>query len=221
MPRRQRKGTAGVPHHVLNRASRRDCLFVDADDYRAFIRVLAEAKQRVDIRLLAFSVMPNHWHLIVWPNLDQQLSRFMHWLTLTHTQRWHATHATTGTGPHYQGRYKAIPIQCNQHFLTVARYVERNPVRAGLVDKAQDWQWGSAWHRFNNCDVDLLDTWPVETPRDWLSVVNQPQNQIHLSAVRDAITHGRPFGDPRWTRDTAAAFNLGSTFRPQGRPCKK
>ena len=221
MPRRRRTGTAGIPHHVLNRASRRDRLFVYSEDYRVFVQVLAEAKQRLNMRLLAFSVMPNHWHLIVWPSADKQLSQFMHWLTLTHTQRWHTMHATSGTGPLYQGRYKAIPIQSDHHFLTVARYVERNPVRAGLVDRVQDWPWCSAWHRSNNCNMDLLDTWPVEASSDWLSVVNEPQNQVHLSAVREAIGRSAPFGDAGWTQDIAEALDLAHTLQRPGRPCKK
>lgn len=89
---------AGIPHHVLNRACRRSVLFAHAEDYRLFVSVLGEARTRFTMRVLAYAVMPNHWHLILWPEEDLQLSRFMHWLTLTHTQRWHTRHATTGTG---------------------------------------------------------------------------------------------------------------------------
>jgi putative transposase len=205
----------------LNRASRRDVLFANVEDYRTFLDVLVQAKRRFPMRLLAFAVMQNHWHMILWPDEDLQLSRFMHWLTGTHTQRWHAAHRTAGTGPLYQGRFKAIPIQSDDHFLTVARYVERNPVRAGLVERVQDWQWSSAWHRGNNCGLDLIDPWPVPQPDDWLAVVNDVQNQIHLNGVRDAIARGRPFGDDDWCRQMAAALGLGHTFRPQDRPCKK
>src|ERR1700687_4041825 len=121
MPRRRRTGTAGLPDHVFNRASRRDVLFADGEDYRTFLEVLVQAKRRFAIRLLAFAIMRNHWHLILWTHTDLQISRFMHWLTGTHTQRWHAAHHTAGTGPLYQGRYKAIPIQSDDHFLVVAR----------------------------------------------------------------------------------------------------
>jgi putative transposase len=205
----------------LNRAARRDVLFANASDYRMFIDVLGSAKVRFSMRVLAFTVMPNHWHLILWPEKDVQRSRFMHWLTGTHTQRWHASHRTAGTGPLYQGRYKAIAIQSDDHFLTVARYVERNPIRAGLAERVQDWQWSSAWHRCNSCELDLIDPWPVPQPDDWLAVVNDVQNQIHLSGVRDAITRGRPFGDADWCRQVAATLDLGHTFRPQGRLRKK
>jgi len=224
MPRRTRKGTAGIVHHVLNRACRRATLFADATEYDAFVDVLVEAKDRSTMRVLAFVVMPNHWHLILWPVSDLQLSQFMHWLTLTHTKRWPAGHRTVGTGPLYQGRYKAVPVQCDRHFYTATRYVERNPVRAGLVEGAQDWQWSSAWQRVNNCDLEWLDTWPVPLPLDWESHVNEPQNQIELSRIREAIAKGQPFGDAQWTDRAVAAFDLQRTIRPQGRPsrnCKR
>lgn len=221
MPRRHRAGTAGIPHHVLNRASRRDTLFANAEEFQAFVDVLAQAKQRYAMRVPAFAVMRNHWHLILWPEEDLQLSRFMHWLTGTHTQRWHAAHHTEGTGPLYQGRFKAFPIQSDDHFLTVARYVERNPVRAGLVERVQDWRWSSAWHRCNNCDVNLVDPWPSPRPDDWLILANEIQNQIHLSRVRESVARNRPFGEETWSRDTAARLHLEHTLRQQGRPRKK
>jgi putative transposase len=224
MPRRHRAGTAGIPHHVLNRACRRDALFVTDADYNAFMDVLVEAKKRFAMRIAVFAVMRNHWHLILWPDEDLQLSRFMHWLTGTHTQRWHAAHHTEGTGPLYQGRFKAFPIQSDEHFLVAARYVERNPVRAGLVARVQDWRWSSAWYRSNNCVPELLDPWPTPQPEDWLSLVNDVQNQIHLSRVRESVKRGRPFGDPVWSQRVAAALDLEHTFHPQGRPrrnCKR
>jgi putative transposase len=134
-------------YHVLNRANGRQTLFTQEADYTAFERVLAEAVQRVDMRLLAYCIMPNHWHLVLWPRGDGDVSRCIGWLTLTHTQRWHAYHHTTGAGHLYQGRFKSFPVQTDAHFLTVCRYVERNPVRAGLVLRAECWRWGSLWQR--------------------------------------------------------------------------
>ena len=128
--------TAGdVVFHVLNRANARRTLFEDEGDYAAFIRVLEQACARVAMRLLAYCVMPNHWHLIVWPRKDGDLSRFMNWLTLTHTQRWHQHRHTVGEGHVYQGCFKSFPVETSEYLLMVCRYVERNPVRAGLVDR--------------------------------------------------------------------------------------
>ena len=120
-------------YHVLNRANARMTIFHKPDDYAAFERVLAEAVERTKTRLLAYCLMPNHWHLVVWPEKDGELSRFTGWLTLTHTQRWHAHRHTTGSGHLYQGRFKSFPLQDDAHFFTVCRYVERNALRANLV----------------------------------------------------------------------------------------
>jgi putative transposase len=134
MGRPLRVAPGGLVYHVLNRANGRMALFDDDGDYAAFERVLAQACERVSMRLLAYCVMPNHWHLVVWPQRDGDLSRFMNWLTLTHTQRWHTHRQTVGTGHLYQGRFKSFVVQTDEHLLTGCRYVEGNALRAGLVE---------------------------------------------------------------------------------------
>jgi len=153
----------GIVYHVLNRANRRETLFFTDRDYDAFEAVLLHAKQRFDMPLFEYVVMRNHFHLLVRPTAQHQLSRFMHWLTMTHTQRWHREHGTTGTGSLYQGRYKAVAVQSDSHFLTAARYVQRNPVRAGLAPRADAWRWSSAWRAANRCAVGAVDGWPCRS----------------------------------------------------------
>src|SRR2546423_3034616 len=207
MPRRRRIGIAGIPHHVINRASRRAVIFGNDEDYRTFEDLLIAATSRFAMRLLDFALMPNHFHLILWPDADLQLSLFMQWLTGTQTQRWHAAHRTTGTGPLYQGRYKAIPIQCDHHFLTAARYVQRNPVRAMLAPRVEEWRWSSAWHRCNNCNP-LLAAWPVPMPSQWLAIANEPIPVDDLVTIRPAVALAWPYGDAEWTREMAERFAL-------------
>ena len=139
-------------YHVWNRANGRQGIFEKVEDYEAFDRVLMAAHERVSMRTVAYCVMPNHWHLVLWPRRDGDLSRFMGWLTLTHTQRWHAHHQTAGTGHLYQGRFKSFPVQNDDHMLTVCRYVERNPLRAGPVVRAETWRWSSLWRRSEGAD---------------------------------------------------------------------
>src|SRR5437660_7839987 len=140
MGRPLRASEGGFVYHVLNRANARLPLFRKDGDYEAFERVLAEAQVQVPMRLLSYCVLPNHWHLVLWPEADGALSRFVGWLTLTHTQRWHAHYHNAGTGHLYQGRFKSFPVQADEHFLTLCRYVERNAVRAGLVQSAWSWR---------------------------------------------------------------------------------
>ena len=180
MPRRARTAAGGLVYHVLNRTAKRVPLFENAGDFTAFEQLLADAKLRVPIPLLAYCVMPNHWHLILWPHRDGDLSQFMHWLTMTHAQRWHAHRGTTGTGGVYQGRFKAIPIQSDHHLLRVCRYVERNPLRAGLIPDARDWRWSSLWRRVQGRHRDFLDDWPISRPSNWVDWVNEPETASEL-----------------------------------------
>ncbi len=137
MGRALRINVGNYVYHVLNRANARAQIFDDDKDYQLFEQILTEAKEKYDMRLLSYCLMPNHWHFVVHPKKDGDLSKFMNWLTLTHTQRWHARKKTTGQGHLYQGRYKSFLCQDNNHFLILARYVERNALRANLTDKAE------------------------------------------------------------------------------------
>ena len=161
-------------YHALNRSNARSLIFEDDEDYAAFERTLGEAVTRHDMRFLAYCLMPNHFHLVVWPRLDGELTQFMRWLTMTHTQRWHAHRHSAGSGHLYQGRFKSFPVQDDGHLLTVCRYVERNALRAGLVERAQLWRWGSLWRRAARKPPEgpALSPWPTERPSDWTKRVN-------------------------------------------------
>ncbi len=218
MPRRPRVSTGGYVFHVLNRAVGRQQIFDTEGDYFAFLRVLHEAGQRVPMRLLSFCIMPNHWHLLLWPKADGDLSEYMQWLTVTHTQRWHACHQTSGTGPIYQGRFKSFPVQEDDHLLIVGRYIERNPLRAQLVPTAELWRWSSLWQMVNERADLTLAAWPVSRPHDWVLWVNTPQSEAELAAVRSSVVHSRPFGNSTWQLNTARRLGLMATLRSQGRP---
>jgi len=222
MSRPPRAVEGGLVYHTLNRANAGLEIFASDDDYAAFERVMAEAVTRDEMRLLAYCLMPNHFHLLLWPRGDGDLSRFMRWLTLTHTQRWHAHRGTAGLGHVYQGRFKSFPVQSDEHFLTVCRYVERNALRAGLVTRAQDWRWGSLWARRAEVTPErpVLAAWPIEPPRDWTARVNRPFGPAEEEAVQRSIRRGRPFGSGPWQAQTAARLGLESTFRDRGRPRK-
>ena len=143
MPRPRRLTPGGVVYHVLNRANGRRGIFDSAGDYLAFEQILADVQQRVGTRILAWCLMPNHWHLVLWPHRDGELSNFLRLATVIHAQRWHAYRGTAGTGHLYQGRFKAFSVQEDAHFLTVCRYVEANALRAELVARAENWRWGA------------------------------------------------------------------------------
>ena len=166
--------------------------------------------------------MPTHWHFVLWPRHEGDLSKFVGWLTLTHTQRWHAHQQTTGTGHIYQGRFKSFIVQSDDHLHSVCRYVERNALRANLVKRAENWRWSSLWqyHYGDAKAKTLISDWPDPRPPNWLSVVNRPESTEELDALRKSVNRGQPFGGESWVRRTAKRLNIMSTLHPRGRPRK-
>lgn len=218
-----RNSLGGYVYHALNRGNGREPVFLKDADYDAFLRVLKLTNEHVPaMRLLAYCLMPNHWHLVLWPRHDGDLSDYMHWLTLTHTQRWHAHYKNVGMGHLYQGRYKSFPVEADDHYLAVCRYVERNAVRAGLVARAEEWRWGSLAERLGagSADAPELAEGPVALPRIWRSLVNEAQTEGELAALRRCLERGRPFGGEAWVKRSAARLGLASTLRARGRPKK-
>jgi putative transposase len=223
MPRRRRFASGGYVYHVLNRAVGRRTIFRKDADYAAFAAVLDEAAGFQPMRLLAYCLMPNHWHLVVWPKGDGDLSRYLRWVTVTHTQRYHAHYHTAGTGPLYQGRFKSFPIQEGDHLRTVCRYAERNARRAGLVRKAEAWRWSSLGQLVRGEAKPVVSEWPEKRPvmKAWLEYVNGVETEAELAALQRSVQRGAPYGDEAWTERTAKRLGLESALRPRGRPRKE
>ncbi|MGD0769116.1 MAG: transposase [Tepidisphaeraceae bacterium] len=221
MLRTARNAPGGLVYHVLNRSNARRRLFHKDADYEAFLELLGEAVERMPMRVLAFCLMPNHWHLVLWPSQDGELSLFMRWLSNTHVRRYHQHYHSYGEGHVYQGRFKSFPIQDDGHLLTVLRYVEANPLRAKLVSRAQDWPWSSlSCRRSPKKKVKLLSDAPLDRPRNWSALVNESLEGPALDAVHASVARGRPFGETQWTAKLARRLGLQSTLNPRGRPPK-
>jgi putative transposase len=220
MPRQARSAPGGLVYHVINRGNGRRRLLGKTADYAAFEKVLVEALARTPTRLLGWCLMPNHWHLVLWPRKDGELSEFVRWLTHTHTQRWHAHRHSAGEGHVYQGRFKSFPIEQDEHLLAVLRYVERNALRAGKVERAEDWRWGSLWVRRQGSEAqrEMIGDWPIEVPRDWVRWVNRAERVAEVEALRRAVKRSSPYGSEEWVRRMAKKLDLQWTLRPRGRP---
>ena len=160
MPRTARASVGGICNHVINRGNARGDVFLKDADYEAFLKAMSHACVEIAMPVLAYCLMPNHFHLVVWPKADGDLSGWMHWLLNAHVRRYHKHYHSSGHI--WQGRFKAFPIQQDEHLLTVLRYVERNAVRPGLVKRAERWSWpvagpwysgaipgsdGETWHK--------------------------------------------------------------------------
>jgi putative transposase len=192
-------------------------MFTTADDYIAFIQVWREALKRVAMPTLAYVLMNNHWHAVVWPREDGDLTRFFYWLTLTHACRWQRAHGTRGIGPVYQGRFKAIPIQGDEHLLTACVYVERNPARAGLVTDVREWRWSSAYGGCQEWALPL-SPWPIQKPDGWIEIVNTPEPAARLGLVRACVSMSSPFGSEEWRKDVVRRLGWRTGVHRVGRP---
>jgi putative transposase len=216
MPRTARASIGRICYHVLNRGNAGQDVFHEDDDYLRFIELIQEACARVPMPVLAWCLMSNHFHLVLWPYADGELSRWMQWLLTSHVRRYHSRYHSSGHV--WEGRFKSFPIQQDQHLLTVIRYIESNPLRAGLVGRAQKWPWSSLAALRGSIVPSLLHPCPVPRSDGWLRRVNHVQNEDDLAALRTSVERGAPFGSERWQKITARRMGLEFTLRPRGRP---
>ena len=201
----------------MNRAAGNQVLFRDPVDFANFQRLLTQAQERQKMRIIAYCLMGNHWHLLLWPDTDDAIGPFMHWLCTEHGKHWRRSDGSVGRGAVYQGRYRISVIQFGQHLFTVWRYIERNPLRAGLVDQAEKWPWSSLSESFTG-DRPRLSPAPLAKPQDWLDIVNKPQTLAELQGVRDTLAEDRPFGDKVWTDMTERLTGWKARGRPKKVP---
>ena len=218
MPRTARASVGGLCYHVLNRGNGRTDVFHKDGDFAAFLQLMADATERLPMRILGYVLMHNHFHLVLWPRKDGDLSRWMQWLMTAHVRRYHRHYH--GSGHVWQGRFKAFPIEQDEHLLTVLRYVERNPLRAKMVTRAEEWAWSSLSWRPSGKRPELLSHGPIVVPRNWVSLVNKPQTEDEIAAMQRSLARGTPFGGERWTERIAERLGLESTLNPRGRPRK-
>jgi putative transposase len=220
MPRHARVTPGGLVYHALNRSVAGLPLFRKEADYAAFERIMIEAHALHPTRILAWCLMRNHWHFVLWPREEGEVTAFLRWLAHTHAMRWHVAHGTVGGGHLYQGRFKSFPVQEDEHVLTVCRYVERNALSAQVVRRAEDWRWASLWARRSGPPAlqSLLSDWPLERPQHWLRLVNQPLREKEREALRTSVVRGRPFGDEDWQQKQVSRLGLLHTMRREGRP---
>lgn len=222
MPRRPRSAQGGIAFHALNRGNCRMPIFEKDQDYLAFLKLLEEGRQRVGMRILSYCLMPNHWHLVLWPRAAGDMSNFFRWVCTTHVRRWRMHRKSNGEGHLYQGRFKSFPIQQDEHLLKTMRYVEANPLRAHLAERAELWPFSSLWAGDRPAESRVqLEPGPVTHPENWKRWVNQSIPADELERLHASIQRGRPYGTDRWTRAAAARLGMESSLRGPGRPSKK
>lgn len=206
-------------YHVLNRGNSKQEVFLKEQDYRAFLNLAHESLGRFAIELYAYCLMPNHFHFVLKCYEAEHLSQWMQWLMTAHVRRYHKHYK--GSGHVWQGRYKSFLIQKDEHLLTVLRYVEANPLRAGFVSVAHLWDWSSHKGRLGMISDDLLSDPPVEMPQRWDDWVQRAIGEGELDVIRRSVNRQSPYGDSDWQKMIIKKFGLESTIRPRGRPWTK
>jgi putative transposase len=225
MARNRRKALGGYFYHVINRSNGRLSIFNKREDFLAFEKILGEAQDRVNMRICGYCIMGNHWHLLLYPYEDGDLSEFMRWLTVTHTMRYHYSHGTAGTGHLYQGRFKSFPVQADYHLIKVLRYIEANPLAAEFVDNASEYQWSSYDYHIGKKRDDrqfrLTDLPDMPSPQQWADIVHAGIPKADIDAINQSLKRSSPLGDPKWKSQTVRALDLQSTINNRGRPTKE
>ena len=186
MPCRSRNLPVGCVVHVFNRGNDKRVLFKRAQEFEEFLRIVAWAKGSCPVRIVAYCIMSNHWHFVFWVEVEWDVSAFLHLLTTTHATRWRRRTQTIGEGHVYQGRFKSSTIFTERYYYTCLRYVEQNPIEAGLVRSARDWRWSSLGERLGN-GRGILSADPIGLPLGWVELVDQPLAERDADEIRNSL----------------------------------
>lgn len=218
MPRRARVSPDGFVQHVLNRGDHRETLFHKPGDFRAFLSAVADTAVKVPMRILAYCIMRNHFHFLLWPLKGRDLPRFMGVLMNTHINRYLSHYPPASPGHLYQGRYTNVIVEMGKPLLSVARYVEANALNAGLVTRAEHYPWSSASSTAGDPERPVLSDWPSQKPTNWSALVNLRTPSHELQRIQRTAARGAPYGSPAWTERMLKELGLEHTVRGPGRP---
>ncbi len=219
MPRIARALADNQIYHIVNRGNRRESVFHDTYDFEKFLGLLRDSKEKYGLRIFAYCLMPNHFHLVVCATKGDGLSAAMHWICSSYVRYYNKRYSVSGHL--WQGRYKSFVVQQDSYLLTLLKYVEANPLRAGIVDDATIYKYGSAYERVYQPKIPLLDAPAIELPDDWRVFVNIQEKDADLHSIRNALNRQSPLGEQEWALKIAKEYGLESTLNNRGRPRKE
>ena len=222
MPRRARSVCAQVPHHITQRGNRREQVFFTDEDRQAYLGWLKEYAEKHKVDILAYCLMTNHIHLVAVPRTEDGLQQTLKPLHMRYAQRINRTRGWKGHL--WQGRFFSSALD-ETYLWAAIRYVERNPVRARMVRKAENYRWSSARAHCRFIQDDVLTTrssWrkQVEAIGDWSAWLAQGDEPQELEVLRRNADKGLPCGSEKFIRKLEKLTGRGLQYRPQGRPRK-
>ena len=215
MPRIARVVVPGIPHHVTQRGNRRQRVFFRESDYRAYKTILARFCERESVKVWAYCLMPNHVHLILVPETGYGLRRS---LGEAHRRYTSIINAREGwTGYLWQGRFSSYPMD-EAHLHRAVRYIELNPVSAGICERPEEWNWSSARAHVNNCSDGLVDPAPMlERETDWLAYLATGMSREDTDLIELHGRTGRPLGSTSFLKDLEDTLGRSIVPRKPGR----
>ena len=219
MARLARLVIPGLPHHITQRGNRRQQTFFNDGDYAAYVELMAQWCRDEGVEIWSYCLMPNHIHLIAVPSSQEGLRRAIGEAHRRYTRR--INFRQKWRGYLWQGRFASF-VMDEPHLLAAARYIELNPVRAGLVAKAENWPWSSARAHLAGRDDQLVKVAPLLTMiPDWCAFLNSAMPEEELRDIRQHSRTGRPLGDETFL-DRLEGM-VGRLLKPQkrGRKPKK
>src|SRR5262245_32531408 len=172
------------------------------------------------MRILAYCIMRNHFHLLLWPYEGSDLPEFMQLLMNLHISRYRKHYPPASPGHIYQGRYTNSIVEAGRPVLAVAKYVEANALNADIVKRAEHYRWSSASEHAFDEGRPLLAEWPIEKPRDWRTLLNLRTPKQELQRIQRSASRGAPYGSPAWVDRVVKEYGLEHTIRRGGRPAR-
>jgi putative transposase len=210
--------------HAMNRKVERRTLFHSNDDYNEFRSLLNIALRKYKLRILEWTIMPNHWHLLLWPEGKEQLPQFMRWLTSMHARVIRGKTETVGNGAVYQGRYRSSFVKQGIHLDRIRNYIAMNPVKANLVSHSSDWLWGSARRVLAQQDHSNIilsaGPQPISNNLEQLLTDIKYLDQTQRKTLSQMLHQEIPYGDEEWVEQIIRDNNIEHLINPVGRPKK-
>jgi putative transposase len=196
MPRHARNIVDERIYHVCNRGVERAPVFDHDDDMVYAELLLASLRRDFPVKIYAYCLMPNHWHMLVAQTEPHALSRFVGAFTRTQAETLRECRGTLGRGYVYQGRFESFPVRAPE-LLRVTKYVERNALTGGLVAAAERWRFGSLYHRLLRSELAAQVLEPMPLPSDWVRVVNQQLDDGEWREFKKSMRSGLRLGEKR------------------------
>ncbi|PKA70760.1 putative transposase [Pseudomonas baetica] len=229
MPRTARVVLPHYPHHVVQRGHNKQAVFKEPADFERYLSDLCELKTLLDVKVYAFCLMTNHVHLLLAPGESAaSLGQLMKSLAARMTRYRNKLEGRSGTL--WESRYKSSVVQTDTYLLACCRYIELNPVRAQIVEHAQDYRWSSLQVRLNATEeTNWLDDYPgftdlgptVAIRNDrYIEFMKQPPPSQELELIRSALQRGQLTGNSQFTAEIEVITGLHISNRPRGRPAK-